>query len=168
MDVGRARINHTGDGAVVFDDPTAPWVVRVWPRTGPRGRYVARLRVDVRDPAVGVTPGRLARLPVSQMLHLAAATAPGPAHPNEMYYRMLAQPKTGRSWDDGHWERVLEVFDWAVETGRPGGGPAAVADLWGVALDPTVWRWLTKARRRQTGADHGDSDRRVASRPGGK
>lgn len=152
LDVGRARINHTADGAVVFDDPTAPWVVRVWRRTGPRGRYVGRLRVDVRDPEVGVTSARLARLPVAQLLHLSAATAAPVAHPNEPYYWMLARPKQPgqRRWDDGHWERVLEVFDWARGTGRPGGGAVAVAEMWGVAVRPTVSRWLAEARRRES------------------
>lgn len=154
LDVGRARVAHTSDGAVVFDDPGAPWVVRVWPRTGPRGRYVGRLRVDVRDPEVGVTAARLARLPTSQMLHLAASTAPGrSAHPNEAFFSMLAQPKRGRHWDDGHWERVLAIFEWAVETRRPGGGRVAVAEKYGVTPNPTVDRWLAEARRRRAAAD---------------
>jgi hypothetical protein len=147
VDVGRVRIGHTSDGATVFDDPGAPWVVRVWHRRGPRGRYVARLRVDVRDPGFGVTAARLARLPVVQMLHLAAAEAGRRAHPNEAYYEMLAQPRPGRHWDDGHWDRVLEIFEWAEETRRPGGGVVAVADKWGVT-ERTVWRWLAEARAR--------------------
>lgn len=147
LDVGRARIAHLSDSAIVFDDPGAPWVVRVWCGIGPRGRYVSHLRVDVRDPTVGITAARLGRLPVSQMLHVAATTAPGrSAHPNEEYFSMLSQPKPGRHWDPGHWERVLEVFEWAVDTGRPGGGLAAVGEKWGVGLT-TVHRWLAKARR---------------------
>jgi hypothetical protein len=155
LDVDRARVTHTSDGAVVFDDG-GPWVVRVWHRIGPRGRYVARLRVDVRDPGIGVTATRLARLPTSQMLALALSTVPGrSAHPNESYYSMLALPKTGRHWDDGHWERVLEVFEWAVATRRPGGGAMAVAEKWGVAVNPTVHRWLAEARRRRAAANPG-------------
>jgi hypothetical protein len=150
MDVGRARIARSGDGSVVFDDPDSALVVRVWPRTGPRGPYVARLRVDARDPAVAITATRLRALPVAQMLHLAAGERAGDlSHANETLYRMLAAPKRPgqRSWGPDHYERVLTVYEWAVQTGRPGGGAQAVAELWGVAVNPTVYRWLARARR---------------------
>ena len=154
MDLTRARVARSGDGSVVFDDPTSPWVVRVWPKSGPRGRYVARLRVDVRDPTIRITSARLAALPVAQMLHVAAGERAGDlSHPNEAFYRMLAAPKRpgSRSWGRDHYDRVVTVYDWAVESGRAGGGARAVAEFWGVAVNPTVYRWLARARREDRG-----------------
>lgn len=150
VDVARAQISRGRDGSVTFDDPEAPWVIRLWTDVDGGVRHVTRLRIDVRPGCPGVTATRLARLPMAQMLYVATAETVGDAHPNETYFRMLAKPKPegGCSWDDGHWERVLQVHDWAVETNRPGGGRRAVADLWGVSLNPTVIRWLREARRR--------------------
>lgn len=155
MDVGRARVSRHTDGSVLFDDPRAPLVVRVWTATpdGPNGRRaITRLRVDVRDPEGTVTARQLAHLPVAQMLHVAATTATFAevTHPNEVYYALLAQPKPlgQRSWGDDHWGRVLEVHQWAKDTGRPGGGVKAVADLWGRSVH-TAEHWVTEAHHRQ-------------------
>jgi hypothetical protein len=151
VDVSRARVSRTRGGGVLVDDPAAPWLVRVWSMTV-AGRTIAqRLQVDVRDPAVGITSSRLAHLPMAQLRHLAAVEAGrGSAdHPDEIYYRMMAKPRPGGSWGDDHWQAVLAVYLWAEETGRPGGGAQAVAELWGVTVRPTVDRWLAEARRRE-------------------
>jgi hypothetical protein len=160
VDLDRARIVHRGDGSAVVDDPTSPWKVRAWTRHDLSGRArLVRLQVDLRDPAGhggDITAARLSRLPVAQILHLAGTSNTAPtAHPNEPYYRMLARPRPvgQRGWDDGHWARVLEVWRWAEDTGRPGGGVRAIADLWGVAVNPTAYRWLAEARRRTAGVD---------------
>lgn len=158
LDVDAARVARGRDQSVLFDDPASPWLVRVWMRTDGRPRrprrYISRIRIDVRPGGVPISAPRLARLPTAQMLYVAAAQLAGEApdaHPNEAWYRMLASPKAAgqREWDDGHWGRVLTVYQWAVDTGRPGGGVRAIADLWGVARNPTAYRWLAEARRRQ-------------------
>ncbi len=167
LDVDAARVARGRDQSVLFDDPASPWLVRVWvrtegvpPRRGGRRpdmstrRYISRIRIDVRPGGAPISALRLARLPTVQMLYVAAAqlAAQAPeAHPNEAWYRMLATPKGPgrREWDPGHWGRVLTVYQWAVDTGRPGGGVRAIADLWGVARNPTAYRWLAQARRRQ-------------------
>jgi hypothetical protein len=152
VDVDQARIRISRDDAVVVDDPASPWLLRLWVRPDRWARpVVARIRIDVRNLDTPVTTARLARLPVGQLLQLAAVEAARTQHPNEAFYRMLARPRRPgqRRWDDEHWTRVLQVFDWGRATGRPGGGQRAVADLWGVAVNPTVWRWLAEARRRR-------------------
>jgi len=112
-------------------------------------RYVSRLRIDTRPGGLPITAERLSRLPIGQLLHVASAqVAPASGHPNEMYYRMLAVPPV-RGGAAEHLDRVLAVYQWAVETDRPGGGVAAVAELWGVAKNPTAYRWLSQARRRR-------------------
>lgn len=154
LDVDRARIARAGDRSVLFDDPAAPWLVRVWVGTDRRGRrHIARLRIDARPAGQPISAARMARLPTAQLLHVAAAqlaAARTDTHPNEAWYRMLASPKPrgSRSWPDEHWERVLIVHQWAVDTARPGGGARAVADLWGVSTNPTAYRWLAAARTR--------------------
>jgi hypothetical protein len=145
-------VGRSGDGAHVFDDPASPWVVRIWLD----GAAIRALRVDARRPGAGrITAAALSRLPLYQMLRVAIGRRAIREHPNEMFYRLLAVPRqrSGRSWDDGHWERVLQIYTWAEETGRPGGGRRAVADLFAVDIDSTVKRWLAEARRRATVAD---------------
>ena len=163
IDVEQARVSPNRDRSVLFDDPSSPWLVRVWVGRDRRRRYISRIRIDARPGAAPITAARLARLPTVQLLHVAsaqlAATRPD-THPNEAWYRMLAtpRPRGQRTWDDGHYERVLNVYHWAVDTDRAGGGVRAVADLWGVSVTPTAYRWLSEARRRQradTGSDAG-------------
>lgn len=149
-------MSRGGDRSVLFDDPAAPWLVRVWVGTTRHRRYrryITRLRIDVRPGGPPITAARLASLPTGQLLHVAAAqlaAAVPDSHPNEAWYRMLASPKPrgSRSWPDDHWDRVAQVFQWADDTGRPGGGAQAVADLWGVSVNPTAYRWLAEVRRR--------------------
>lgn len=152
LDIDHARVARATDGGVLFDDPDSPWIVRVWVRPLTGGRPgIARIRVDTRDPRLPISASRLARLPTRQILHIAATAADaGDAHPNELYYRMLARPKPAgrRVWPDDHWPTVLTIHDWAVETRRRGGGAKAVADMWGVSVNPTAYRWLDEARRR--------------------
>jgi hypothetical protein len=148
LQVDQAQVSRGRDGAVVIDDPGCPWIVRVWTSVEGSTTVLDRLRLDRRARANGsaITAARLGRLPVSQILRVAAAHD----HPNEVYFRMLAQPRQPgqRTWDDGHWDRVLAVHQWAIDTARPGGPLRAVAELWGVTINPTVHRWLAHARRR--------------------
>lgn len=148
VDLTRVHLARSASGAVVLDDPSSPWLVRVW--TDDQGN-LRRLHLDMRP---GVTGGLTARalraLPLAQITHEARTHTGTGEWPNEALYRMLAAPKPAgaRQWDDEHWERVLQVHDWAVSTGRPGGGARAVAQMWGVAIDPTAYRWLATARAR--------------------
>lgn len=142
VNIDTARVSRHGN-VVTFTDPDSPWTVQL--RVHPDTRDVNQLRIDVRSNRAPITLARLGRLPLAGMVHLAATTT---AHPNETYYRMKARPKSSGQihWGPEHWEQVLEVFTWAESTGRPGGGRRAIADLWGVAIDPTVRRWLLAAR----------------------
>lgn len=147
VDIDRAQVTRQGDGTVMVDDPEAPIAVAVAVDTSGGRARLTRLTVEVRAAAVRISAAGLARLPIAQLVHLAAA-ATGGGYPDEPYYRQLAQPKPRgqRGWDAGHWERVMAVWEWAENVGRPGGGAQAVADFWGVSRDPTVYRWLSIAR----------------------
>jgi hypothetical protein len=113
---------------------------------------ISRITIESRDAEpMCVTSTRLGRLPTAQILQGAAAEVLGSGHDGEMFYRLLAVPRGERSWGPEHYARVLAVHEWAVKTGRPGGGAQAVADLWGVAKNPTAWRWLARARRTARG-----------------
>ena len=149
LDADKAQISRTPDGAVVIDDPASPWVVQVWLDADDGRACISRLMVEAREP-VCVTAARLGRLPTAQILQVGAAEVFGDG--GEMFYRLLAAPRPpgSRSWGSEHFARVLAVHEWAVRSGRPGGGAQAVADLWGVAKNPTAWRWLAEARRRES------------------
>lgn len=154
LDVDQAHVSANPDGSTTFAATGTPWAVRIWTRIGADGQpFIARMRIDTRGPQAAITTSRLAQLPTAQLLHIATAAAARSRHPNEAYYRMLARPRTTgqRTWDPDHYQRVLAVHQWACDTNRPGGGARAVADLWGVAVDPTVYRWLATARQ-QSGA----------------
>lgn len=147
VDLDRAQITRQGDGTVVVDDPQAPIRVAVAVDTSGGPARLLRLTVEVRGAAVRLSAAGLARLPIAQLVHL-AASAMGGGYADEPYYRQLARPKPRgqQAWDLGHWRRVLSVWEWAEGVGRPGGGAQAVADFWGVSRDPTVYRWLSLAR----------------------
>ena len=150
LDVERAQVSRDDEGAVVFDDPHSPWVVRAWVADHDGRACLSQLQVTSRTGGeMCITTARLGRLPLAQIQRIAAAEILGAGHTDEVYYRLLARPKPSGtlSWDEEHYERVLAVYTWARETGRPGGGAQAVADMWGVAKNPTAWRWLARARR---------------------
>lgn len=148
IDIDRAQVSRHPDGAVTFDDPDAPWIVHVTVADVDGRVCISRLEVESRS-GLCITSARLGRLPTAQILQVAAAETLGDGHVDETYYRMLARPmpRGSRSWDTDHYRRVLMVHDWAARTSRPGGGPQAVAELWGVSKSPTVWRWLARARK---------------------
>lgn len=143
LDTERAQISADA-GGILIDDPDAPWLV--WVRVEPIQGVdaIVELRLLARPDRPAITAGALARLPVAHLRHAAAAAG----HPNEAYYRMLARPKApgGHRWPADHWSRVLQIYQWAADTKRPGGPLQAVADMWGVAVRPTVRRWLKRAR----------------------
>jgi hypothetical protein len=150
LSVDRATVTRTGDGSVTVDDPGFPLVLRV--RVRPEGgrTQLLALEVSARGPDSRITAGALGRLPLAQVVHVAAhLTHAGSGHPNEAWYRQLAVPRPAgrRSWPAEHWPRVRAVYEWAEGTGRPGGGMQAVADLWDIAVDPTVERWMARVRR---------------------
>lgn len=153
LDVERAEVSRSTSGAVTFSDPGYPFVVRIWTRARTRGHpETSRIYVTARPGQAAITARQLARLPLDQMLHIATSeSATVREHPNELYYRMLAKPKPPgqRSWPDDHWPAVLEIFEWATDTKRPGGGIRAVAELWRVSRFPTAQRWLAEARRKR-------------------
>lgn len=149
LNIDRAQVTRDADGTVRVDDPGSPLAVGVAVDTSDGRARLVRLEVTVRDRG-SVSAATLARLPVQQLVHLAASRTGG-SFPEEPFYRQLARPKARgqRAWDPGHWTRVLSVHDWAESVGRPGGGPQAVADFWNVSKDPTAYRWLAIARRGQ-------------------
>lgn len=149
LDVDRAQVTRDQDGQVVINDPDCPLLVAVKVGKVAGQRQITELTVQARHPTARISPAALVRLPLAQIRHLAVAAG----HPNEAHYRALAQPKPRgqRGWDVGHWERVLAVYEWATETRRPGGGAQAIAEFWGVSIDPTVYRWLATARKRAGG-----------------
>ena len=151
LDVDSAQVTRRSDGMVVVDDPAAPVVVSVRLDTTGGRPVPSVVTVQARHPGVRISAAMLSRLPLAQIVPLAAATN-GSGHPDEPYYRQLARPKPRgqrASWDPGHWDRVLAVHDWALRVQRPGGGARAVADFWGVTVNPTAYRWLKIARTRR-------------------
>ena len=48
--------------------------------------------------------------------------------------------------DKEHWRQVADVKKWADEISYPGGAAKAIADLWGVDRNATVYRWLKRVR----------------------
>ncbi len=146
LNIDRAHVTRDADGTVRVDDPESPLAVGVAVDTSTgRARLV---RIEVTVEAGGLSAATLARLPIQQLVHLAASRTGG-GYPEEPFYRQLARPKARgqRAWDPGHWTRVMSVHDWAESVGRPGGGAQAVADFWNVSKDPTAYRWLAIARR---------------------
>lgn len=147
VNLDSAQITRETDGMVRVEDPDGSVAVAVAVDTSGGPARLTRIIVEARGMGVRLSAAGLARLPIAQLVHLAAATM-GTGYPDEPYYRQLARPRPRgqRGWDRGHWSRVLAVWEWAESVGRPGGGAQAVADFWGVSRDPTVYRWLTAAR----------------------
>jgi len=140
----QAQITRDGEGTITVDDPDSPLIVVV--TIGPsRPCQITELVVRTRHSSARITPAALARLPLSQIRHIAARTD---QHPNDVIWRVEATPKQPgcRHWDAAHWRQVIDVYEWATTTRRPGGGAQAVADMWNVAKNPTAYRWLAKAR----------------------
>lgn len=148
LSLDRATVTRHDDGMVRVDDPECPMVVtlRVDTGAGSRARLVS-LAVDARGPH-RITAKSLSRLPLPQLVHLAALHQ-ACSHPNEAHWRSLVRPKPfgERDWPPEHWGLVLDVYRWAIQSGRPGGGFQAVADLWCVARRPTAYRWVAHARQ---------------------
>lgn len=142
----QAQITRDKSGSVTIDDPDSPVLVVVSVDVTRTPCQISELVIRARHSSARITPAALARLPLSQIRHIAARTD---RHPNDVIWRAeITQKRVGcRHWDDNHWRQVLDVYGWAVETRRPGGGAQAIADMWNVARNPTAYRWLARARR---------------------
>lgn len=169
--VADGSISVDGRGALTLDDHTSPVIVTVTtapPEPGRHRRHVTSVIVTARDPRRGVTAGMVARLPIADLARLAA---PHP-HPDDKHWRTIVDTKTTRAWSARHWQIVADVYRWAEQTGRPGGGKTAIAEFWQIAPRPTVYRWLAECRRRgllpHTGASSGmtTSSKAAAARCG--
>jgi hypothetical protein len=144
IDLGAAQISRDRTGTVTIDDPDSPLLILVRVDTTTEPARIVELTVVARHPSGRISAAGLARLPLVQIRHVAVATT---AHPNDAlwYAGVTPKPVGVRSWGRQHWDEVLDVHDWAVTTGRPGGGPQAVADMWHVARNPTAYRWIKRA-----------------------
>jgi len=144
--LSRAQITRDSNGSITIDDPESPIIVIVTIAGGQRPpQQISELVVRARHSSARITPAALGRLPLAQIKSIAARSD---AHPNDMIWRTKVSPKPegARHWDEDHWQQVLNVYEWARETKRPGGGARAVADMWNVARNPTAYRWLARAR----------------------
>lgn len=148
LDLDRAQVTRDTDGTVRVVDPESPFAVGLEVDTSAGRAQLVRLELTVLRQPMGLSPAVLARLPLQQLIHLAAART-GRGFPEESFYRQLARPKSRgqRAWDAGHWSRVRSVWEWAEGVGWPGGGAQAIADFWNVSKDPTAYRWLATARK---------------------
>jgi hypothetical protein len=144
VDLGAAQISRDRSGVVTIDDPDSPLLLRVRTDTTTEPARIVELTVIARHPSARISSAGLARLPLVQIRHVAVASG---THPNDALWHANVAPKPVgvRSWGRDHWDEVLDVYDWAIATGRPGGGPQAVADMWHVARNPTAYRWLKRA-----------------------
>lgn len=151
VDVDRAQVTRTGDGRVVIDDPDSPVLVEMSMGVVRGRRQVTELTISVRHPHGVISERSLRRLPIRQMSWLAHEQLASRSHPNEQFYWQLARqvPRQGgrARLPREHFERVMTVYEWAEQTGRPGGGHQAVADMWSVSKAPTAYRWVRHARR---------------------
>lgn len=159
----QAQITRDSGGTVTIDDSESPILVSVRVAPTPH-RHITELIVTARHPSGRITPAGLARLPLDQIRHIAARSDP---HPNDLPLRAEITPKLPgqRSWGVEHWRQVLDVYQWAVSTNRPGGGPRAVADMWDVTRNPTAYRWITHARSILTGQTDMPRARAISSNP---
>lgn len=145
--VADGMISADGRGALTLDDPASPVVVTVAtaaPIPGRHKRRVTSVTVITGDPAASITAGMLARLPIADLARLAAPHH----HPGDKHWRTIVDGRAGRRWSGRHWRLVADVYRWAEQTSRPGGGKTAIAEFWQVAPRPTVYRWLAECRRR--------------------
>jgi hypothetical protein len=145
IQVAQATVTRDGTGLVTVDDPESPIVVRVRIDTGRTPFRISELTVQARHPSAQITPAALSRLPLIQIRHVAANQS---RNPNDVLLHACVSPRPlgSRHWDAQHWREVLDVNDWAVSVGRPGGGAQAISDVWHVTKNPTAYRWLVRAR----------------------
>lgn len=147
--LNQAQITRDSSGLVVIDDPGSPLLVKVRIDQTRSPQQIVELTIQARHPTARITSAALGRLPLAQIKAVAAWVG---AHPNDTMWRtrIAQKPAGSRSWPDSHWEQVLNVYRWAQETRRPGGGAQAIADMWSVSRNPTAYRWLAHARETQS------------------
>lgn len=145
LNPANAQLTMDSDGSITLDDPDSPLLVTV--RLDANHR-LSHLSITARHPTGRITSAGLSRLPLAQIQRLAVAVKT--IAPDTTWWTATAslKPLGSRSWGNNHWEHVLAVAEWA--TNRPGGPAKAIADLWGVSLRPTAYRWLATARRHTT------------------
>lgn len=149
-----AQITMDDRGGVTIDDPDSPLLVTLQLDEHHR---ISHLSITTRHPTGRITSAGLSRLPLAQMQRLAVAIHT--VTPDTTWWTATAslKPAGSRSWDDDHWGRVLAVAEWAAN--RPGGPARAIADLWGVSLRPTAYRWLARAKSSQRQGPDGTPER---------
>jgi hypothetical protein len=145
VDLSRAQITRMGPGTIVISDPESPLVITATVDAKRTPRRIVELIVSARTDQARITAAALSRLPVHQICHIATI---GHMRANEVFLRcdVTPRPVGSRKWDDRHWQQVLDVYQWAKDTKRAGGGAQAIADIWGVSRNPTAYRWLARAR----------------------
>lgn len=151
LNPANAQLTMDSDGGITLDDPDSPLLVTV--RLDANHR-LSHLSITARHPTGRITSAGLSRLPLAQMQRLAVAVQT--IAPDTAWWTATAslKPLGSRSWGNDHWDHVLAVAEWA--TNRPGGPAKAIADLWGVSIRPTAYRWLATARRHATSSQHPD------------
>lgn len=141
LTLSQTMVTRSSDGTVMFSDPESPIVVLMRIENG----ALLDLSIRPKHRNYRITSATLARIPVMRLRSLATATQ----HPNDHVWLARITPRdTNGSWTDAHWEEVLEVHRWAIETNRPGKGLGAISDFWNVSKNPTAKRWIAEARRR--------------------
>lgn len=144
LDVRRASVRATSSG-VVIDDPECFFTVTV-DLDGTKLREIV-----IRDRNNGrITGRRLGKLPLQQIIHVAAAASATEAtDAGETHYRMLATPKPPgvRSWPPAHYRAVLTVAEWAFHVKRD--QLDTIAEFWSVSRR-TAARWVSVARSSRT------------------
>lgn len=143
VDLSAAQITNNSDGTISIDDPGSPILLQVRVNREVTPMRLTALSISARHPSARINACSLARLPLAQILRIATAIK----HPNDMAWqaKISTKPIGKRTWPKKHWEEVLDVYEWAIDTGRPGGGARAIADLWDVTQTPTAYRWINKA-----------------------
>lgn len=141
VNLADATITRDGAGRLTFDDPGSPLLITLAVSTATE--TISELTITARHPTARINASSLTRLPLRQMRHLALTSK----HPNDALWHAQARPKPvgSRSWGQDHWNEVVDVYNWALNTGRPGGGCQAIADMWHVAKNPTAYRWRRQA-----------------------
>lgn len=140
FDIARASNGLTDDG-VVIDDPQAPFIVTIGVGLIGGAPRITALTITPRDEGP-IRRSWLRELPLRELFQVAVAVGYGAEVANESYFRRLAAGGVAPVEN-----RVMAVYNWAIQVNRPGGPVKAIRDFWGVSR-PTAHRWLRRAREK--------------------